>query len=125
MTVVDVEGAGFRVPRNDEEHEQSFWELDPFLDLGVFSHIQQSLHRLIRASADIVWCVPKINYRYDVHPSEHDSPPPLLGIVSLQVVTVPDNRIECPLTTPTRSRNTAASKRSALCRILSFVEWPS
>src|SRR6266571_8830627 len=75
MTVVNVEGARFRVPRNDKEHEQGLRELDPFLDLGVLSHIQQSLHRPIRAPASIVWCVPKIDHWDHTHLSKHWVPP--------------------------------------------------
>src|SRR5437588_12322857 len=69
--VVDVEGAGFGGPGNDKEHEQSLRELDPFFDLGVLTHIQQSLHRPIRASADIVWPLPKIDHWNHIHLSKH------------------------------------------------------
>src|SRR6266568_2734090 len=73
--VVDVEGAGFGVSGNDKEHQQGLRELDPFFDLGVLSHIQQSLHRPIRASANIVWCVPKIDHWDHIHLSKHWFPP--------------------------------------------------
>src|SRR5258707_12760702 len=74
-TVVDVEGSGFGVTGNDKEHEQGLRELDPSFDLGVLSHIQQSLHRSIRASANPVWGVPKINHWDYIHLSKHGVPP--------------------------------------------------
>src|SRR5216684_3453096 len=73
--VVDVEGARLGVLGNDKEHEQGLRELDPSCDLGVLSRIQQSLHRSIRASANLVWCVPKINHWDYVHLSKHGVPP--------------------------------------------------
>src|SRR5690348_14977679 len=75
MTVVNVEGAGFGVPGNDKEQEQGLRELDPFFDLRMLSRIQQSLHRSIRATADIVWCVTKIYYWDHIHLSKHWFPP--------------------------------------------------
>src|SRR5689334_11556609 len=69
--IVDVEGARLGVLGNDKEHEQGLRELDPSFDLGLLSHIQQSLHRSIRASANLVWCVPKINHWDYVHFSKH------------------------------------------------------
>src|ERR1700721_1995488 len=73
--VVDVEGARLGILGNDKEHEQGLRELDPSFDLGVLSHIQQSVHGAIRASANLVWCVPKINHWHYVHLSKHGAPP--------------------------------------------------
>src|SRR5260370_12850362 len=69
--VVDVEGARLGVLGNDKEHEQGLRELDPSFDLGVLSHIQQSLHRPIRASANLVCCVPKVNHWTYFNLSKH------------------------------------------------------
>src|SRR5437667_12170827 len=65
--VVDVEGAGFGVPRNDEKHQQGLRELDPFRDCRVLGHIQQSGHSSIRASANLVWCFAEIVHWDHVH----------------------------------------------------------
>src|SRR6266699_2770876 len=73
--VVDVEGAGFGVPGNDKKHEEGLRELDPFRDCGVLTHIEQSGHSSIRASADIIWCAPKIDHWDHIHLSKHRFPP--------------------------------------------------
>src|SRR5260370_37528309 len=51
--VVDVAGARLGALGNDKEREQGLRERDPSFDLGELSHIQQSLHRSIRASTNL------------------------------------------------------------------------
>src|SRR5208283_4253978 len=75
MTIVDVEGAGFGIPRNDKEHEESLWELDPLLYLGVISHMEQTSDCAFDGPAYLFRCMTEVDDRDYVHLSEHKLPP--------------------------------------------------
>src|SRR5713226_1134328 len=69
--VVDVEGAGFRVPWNNKEHEEGPRELDPFRDCRVLSHIEQPSDCSIYGAADLFPCMPEIDDWDYVHFPKH------------------------------------------------------
>src|SRR5260370_11921675 len=73
--VVDIEGARLGVLGKDKEHEQGLLELDPSFDLGVLSHIQQSLPRPIRASLHLIPFFPTIHPPHSFLPSPQPYPP--------------------------------------------------